>query len=367
MRPAVGARAHDVLAGAGVGRVPGVAREVTGDVTGNHVAVCGAVSVGRNLRSGAAAGQRLFDAGLVADTDHGELVAVPEEDEVHAGAVVGGDAEVATVVVVEVHLTGAGAAGVVGRGRGVSGGLPLHDPVVVEVVGAGRTGVETAVAARTTVRGVELEVVLVALVEVGHLAVEELRRAEQVRRADLGRQLNHLLRVTGVVDVVNEEPVRRRGGLRAGQRGRVALVGVRRAGAVDVQVLVPPVVGHVVASGDVAGLGLELTVGTGGATGTDRGGRDRGVRAVVDGVVQGWLVAARGVDTGHVGQADEEGTLTLDVGRDAVVRTERGRWCVGVRTARVGQGEVVVGRPAGVRVGVHVLSGVGVGTRGRDA
>ena len=107
VRPAVGARAHDVLAGAGVGRVPGVAREVTGDVTGNHVAVCRAVPVGRNLGSGAAAGQRLFDAGLVTDTNHRELVAVPEEDEVHAGAVVGGDAEVATVVVVEVDLTGA--------------------------------------------------------------------------------------------------------------------------------------------------------------------------------------------------------------------------------------------------------------------
>ena len=179
--------------------------------------------------------------------------------------------------------------------------------------------------------------------------------------------MNHLLRITGVVDVVNKEPVGRRRGLRAGQRGRVPLVGVRSTGAVDVQVLVPPVVGHVVASGDVAGLSPELTVGAGGAARPDRRGRNRGVRAVVDGVVQGWLVSARGVDTGHVGQSDEEGALTLNVGRDAVVGTERGRGCVGIRTARVGQGEVVVRRTAGVRIGVHVLPGVGVGTRGRDA
>ena len=366
MRPAVGTRAHDVLAGAGVRGVPRVASEVAGDVTGDHVAVSSGVAVGRNLGSGAATRQRLFDAGLVTDTDHGELVAVPEEDEVHAWSVVSGDAEEATVVVVEVHLTGAGTAGVVGRGRGVGGGLPLHNPVVVEVVGAGRAGVETAAAARTTVRGVELEVVLVALVEVTHLAVKELGRAEQVRRADFGGQLNHLLCVTGVVDVVNKEPVGRRRGLRAGQRGRVPLVGVRGAGAVDVQVLIPPVVGHVVTRGDVSGLGLELALWAGGAARADRRRGNRGVAAVVDGVVQGWLVSARGVDTGAVGQAEEERALALDVRRDAVVLTEGRRRCVGVRTARVGQGEVVVRGTAGVGVGVDVLAGVGVGPRGSD-
>ena len=134
VRPSVGTRADHVLAGAGVAGVPVVACEFARDVAWDDIAVGVGVAVAGHAGSAASARERLVDVVFVTDTDHGKLVAVPEEDQVHAGAVVSGDAEESTVVVVEVHLAGAGAAGVVGGGRGVGRGLPLDNPVVVEVV-----------------------------------------------------------------------------------------------------------------------------------------------------------------------------------------------------------------------------------------
>ena len=64
--------------------------------------------------------------------------------------------------------------------------------------------------------------------------------------------------------------------------------------------------------------------------------------STVGGVVEHGCTRGGGVDTGHVGQLDEERSLTLNVRINSSVWNKVRGWGVGIRTTRVGDEEVRV-------------------------
>ena len=369
--PAVGGNTQAV---SGRGRLRCVERERTegtGDVAWDGELVGLRVSVGHRGRGLAATGQRGVDAGFGVDTDGGPLVqlAVVHEDDVHARAVLGSDLQEAVAVVVPevlVELVGTAVHAVVAVSRG---GVSTSEPVTVEGAGA---GVETGLRTRATVRGVELKEVLIGVAVVGQLAVHEALRIVVAACVDVRGQHGHLLVRGWCVGWVNDvNLVGRRRGLRTGQGRLVADVG---AVAALVQVLELPVVLEIVAVGQVVHTGLEAAVGGGAGTGANGheftgielvvgaqsvGGGAPG-RSTVGGVVEHRCTAGRRVDTRHVGQLDEERSLTFDVRINSRVGDKVRGWGIGVRTTRVGDEEVRVAAAGGVCVRVEVRTATSV-------
>ena len=329
------------------------------------------VPVGDAGRSAGSAGERRVDAGFGVDTNGGPLVqlAVVHEDDVHARAVLCSDLQEAVTVVVPqvlVELVRTAVHAVVAVSRC---GVSTSEPVAVEGTGA---GVETGLRTGATVGGVELKEVLIRVAVVGHLAVHEALRREVAACVDVGGQHGHLLVRRWCVGWVNDvNLVGRWRGLRTGQGRLVADVG---AVAALVQVLELPVVLEIIAVGQVVHTGLESAVGGGAGTGANGhefasielvvgtqsvAGRAPG-RSTVGGVVEHRCTAGRGVDTGHVGQLDEERSLTFDVRINSRVGNKVRGWGIGIRTTRVGDKEVRVAAAGSVGVRVEVRTATGV-------
>ena len=207
---------------------------------------------------------------------------------------------------------------------------------------------------------------------VGHLAVHEALRREVAACVDVRGQHGHLLVRSWCVGWVNDvNLVGRRRRLRTGQGRFVADVG---AVAALVQVLELPVVLEVVPVGQIVHTCLESAVGSGAGTGANgheftgvelvvgtqsvAGGAPRG--STVGGVVEHRCAARRGVNTGHVGQLDEERSLTLNVRVNSRVGNKVRGWGIGIRTTRVGDEEVRVAAARGVGVRVEVSASTGV-------
>ena len=349
--PSVGGHTHAVGGGRGSGRVEFERTEVTRDVAGNGELVRRGVTVTERGSRLGTAGQDGVNAGGCVNTDRGPLVhgAVVHEDDVHAWAVSGTDLKVTVAVVVPkvlVELVGTGVHTVGARGRV---DVSTSEPVAVEGTGA---GVETRRTASAAAGSIELKEVLVRMAVVGQLSVEETGRVVVTACVDVRCEHGHLLVRGRCVDRVNDvELVRRRRGLRTGQGWVVPNVGTV---ATLIQVLVLPVVADIVADGGVRDTGLELTVGGRAAARTDGdgftsvelvvgaqsvGGAAPG-GAAVHRVEQLGGTAGGGVNSGHIGELDEEGSLTLNVRINTGVRDVIRRWGVGVRTTRVGDQEV---------------------------
>ena len=267
--PSVGRHAHSVSDVGGLRRVELEGPEVARDVAWNGELVGLGVTVGDRRRCLASAGQRSVDARFSTDTDGGPLVqrAVVHEDEVHSGAVLGADLQVAVAVVVPevlvelVHNTGTGIHTVASL-AGV--GATASEPVTVE---GARAGVETLLRTGTAARGIELKEVLVVVAVVRQLAVKVALWRVVTACVDVGGQDGHLLvrsrRIGGVHDV---DLVGRGRGLRTREGWRVTNVG---SVASRVQVLVLPVVAEVIAERERRSSGLEAAVGGRAAAGTD--------------------------------------------------------------------------------------------------